>query len=318
MRRFLWSGILVLLFTSSLSGGFAGNYVGLTTTEKWIYEEIVIDSSFNYPSWSVTYDSIPYDSVVISSFFSLDGKEAYERYSFKQHSDESTEEQRDTVYENGSDVWLKMLLYAVDTAILAYRTPLSVGDSWKLGIEGSYYGDYDSDGQEDTVNITHDSAFVVSQGNYSVPAGNFNAFRIHRRARIEHRLSSAPQPVIEWFNSFEEFVPQLGMIYDSTVVVDSVGSFETYWKFDIVTLQSYTGVMEQRILSRNPVKSILTRSSTVQIADIDIKDASLYAVDGTLLQRNIKRCVTLPGRGVYILKGRNRNGEAVIARIIYR
>jgi len=315
MKFSLFVCVSLFVFSASLLAGPAGDYVGLTTVKKWIYEELVADSSFGYPNWTVTRDTIPYDSVSVSDFFTLDGKTAYERYYFKRHSDGSTEELRDTLYENGSDVWLKIPLFTIDTAALAYKTPLSVGNSWEMGIGGEYVGDYDSDGTNDTVTVSHDSSYVVSRGNYTVPAGTFDAFEIHRLGRVEVSLSSGTN-MIEWVYSFERFVPRLGIIYDSTVIVDSVSGFETHWKFDVIRLQAYTGISERECQTEPYIKGIITKSSTLKVNGL--RGSYLYSVDGTLIGKDINGTVTLPGKGVFFLRGVDKNHRSVIIKIIRR
>ncbi|GEM_PF-6737555 len=316
MRRFIGSCIAILVLALPLSAGAVGDYTGLTTVEKWIYEEVTKDSSFNYPQWTVTYDSVPYDSVAISSFFTLDGKEAYERYSYKYHADGSTTETKDTLYETGNEMWLKFWIYTVDTAFRAYLTPLNVGDFWAMEIGGMYTGDYDNDGTEDTIIVSHDTTYVLSYGSFTVPAGTYDAFELYRVGRVELRMSSQP-PTIEWAFDHERFVPEVGIIYDSTVVVDSVGGFETHWRFVTNKLLGVVNVHENS-LHQNVVvdKVVITDVSEVNIENVLM--GNLYGVDGTLIDRNITEHVTLPRKGIYILKGIDKDHKSVSVKIIYR
>lgn len=316
MRSAIVVVILLSVLPIKLMGGPAGDYVGLTRGEKWIYEGIEKDSSFSYPSWSVTVDTIPYDSLVVSNFFDLDGKEAYERRSFRTHSDGSTNQLVDTLYENGSEIWMKYLIFTIDTAFRAYITPISVGDSWDMGIGGAYTGDFDTDGTPDTIFISHDTTYVLSQDLFTVPAGTYNAYEVYRKVRAEARLSSGFHS-IEWMFRYERFVPDLGIIFDSTVTVDTTEGFESHWGFEVSRLLAYTSIFENLHTNESfKGKTIITDVPTISVKEI--VEGTLYRTDGSVVCRNVNGNVFLLKRGVYFLRGKDKEHSTVSVRIIYR
>ena len=324
MRRFVRISVLLGIIVVPLFAGEAADYVGLTTMSKWIYEGMSKDSTFSYPSWQVTVDTITNDSVAISSFFTLNGHNAYERYSYIQQTQgDSDSISIDTLYENGNEVWLKVHksyggVNIVDTAYKMYITPLNVGDEWDMGVGGTYsLGDVDSDGINDSMIISHDTAYVVSQGSFTVPAGTYNAFEIHRNSRIEIHLSSGIV-LITWGFEYEEFVPQLGMIYDSTVSVDTTqGLGETGWHYHTLRLLSAEDIKEHRSSQQaNSIQRVIITHSP-QVVLNGIKGARLYGIDGSCILKGIRDMLTLPHRGVYILEGR-LEGKRAMYRIIYR
>lgn len=317
MKR-VWSVVVGVVVAVPLFGGPAGDYVGLTTMANWIYDGIKKDSVFGYPSWQVTVDTIVYDSVAISSYFTLNGNDAYERYNYIKYADGSVDGSMDTLYENANEVWaVTNIEGTVDTAYKIYITPLNVGDSWDEEAGGTYsLGDLDGDGVEDTLTVSHDTATVLSYGSFSVPAGTFDAFKIFRKGRVYVHLTTGTEMVQRIFE-YERFVPQLGMIYDSVVSVDTTSGVETGWHYNTLRLLRAEDIKERASFTTrfDSKKIIITHSSQLNLNDV--KDATLYSIDGSCVSKGIKGSVLLPHKGVFILKGKVERGS-ITYRIIYR
>ncbi len=124
----------------------------------------------------------------------------------------------DTVYD--SIPWLMLLSdFSGDTTVTlrAYKTPLTVGESWSTGLAGKYTWDIDGDFTEDTIIIRVDSAYVQAQEVKTVPAGSFSTYKVYvkTRASVTWVSGSADTGQIRT-DRYEWWCVDTGMVADSS------------------------------------------------------------------------------------------------------
>ncbi len=121
------------------------------------------------------------DTDRVTASFDYNGHQAFElSWTYHVSGDTSYEDQgADTLWDNPP--YLMDRGKIGDTPAEAYwlKTPFSVGDKWGTGLEGTYQGDFDGDGNSgDVMEIRSDTIEVVGEEDVSVPAGTFHAFKL--------------------------------------------------------------------------------------------------------------------------------------------
>ncbi len=97
MKKIIVAVILVGIV--KVYAGPTGDYLGLTHYSKWTYVGWKLDSSFHFPSWVVTRDTIKADTLSITKRFSYIGFDAYERNEVTNYGGDSSSNAVDTVFE---------------------------------------------------------------------------------------------------------------------------------------------------------------------------------------------------------------------------
>jgi len=194
------------------------HHLGFWLNNWYYYEGIFRDSLAGDPMK----DYILYDTTKIVEEFTYNGHHALAVY-VKDSANSPTWGDTlmikgDTVYD--SIPWLMLVSdFAGETTVTlrAYKTPLTVGDSWATGLAGKYTWDIDGDLTKDTIVVRVDSVYVEARELKTVPAGSFNSFRIYvkTRASVTWVSGSADTGQIKT-DRYEWWCVDTGMVADSS------------------------------------------------------------------------------------------------------
>ncbi len=214
----------------------------------------------------------------------------------------------DTFYEVGNTLRRLMVMgrrrsSTVKANVREFVTPFSVGSKWTLGIAGNtYVADVDGDTNWtvlDTFVVTKDSAYVVSMGTISVPAGTFDSVYTIR-LRLEGRVwssvvySRTGSSSAAWSDTFyiERYVylrPRVGYVKDS---VFQYGK----WRFLFINIRVY--LWETSLYSMGHRDEILISKGYVDLSEF----GRIYDIKGKKVAEG-KGKIYL-NRGVYFVQMR--------------
>ncbi|RKX71730.1 hypothetical protein DRP53_00665 [candidate division WOR-3 bacterium] len=113
--------------------------------------------------------------------------------------------------------------------VKSYVIPFTVGSRWDLGLVGdTLIGDFDNDGIDDTLIVEQSSALVSDSLPISVPLGTFYAFQLDLTIFLRGWQSYISDSCRLWIRDLQHLVPYLGVIRDSTVIIDTVRLFNIW------------------------------------------------------------------------------------------
>ena len=167
--------LLAILVIGSLSQapaiGPVGQYLGYRLDLQAATNSSTWDSvSLNPPiKMDTVFRTSSRDTTVIDTELAYRGPHGYALHTVS-WSNGSMSMVYDTTYES-TGVYLKSRESIGDSAVYAtlYQIPFAVGDSWRTGLEGTYFIGHDSTGPVDTIHIWADTSRVVARETVATP-----------------------------------------------------------------------------------------------------------------------------------------------------
>ena len=281
-------------------------YMGLDVGDVFVYQGWAYDSLAGDPMHA---DSVV-DTVVVDTSFDYGGFYAV-RMSGVDHfiMGDSTQTEADTAYNDSP--WVRVLVDVAEVPVesYAYRTPLSVGDSWSRGLAGIYSMDVDNDGVPDSVVIRGDTTYVEAQEDVGGWSG---AYRLYIKSTAWFLSSSYGDSGIITSDRWEWWVPGLGMVRDTVHQVWTVyysGTFpiiiRTQTRWDMLTWTN-------RVTEEPGADGLRLRVFPWGLVNLGDGLMGVYRTDG-------RRVAILPPgasarlpRGVYLIRGTEGSRVAVI------
>ncbi len=328
--------VLAAIFLAGTTVGLYGqamDYLGIRPGTVGMYEGFQKDSTYVSGSGSTVRNS------TVAETLSVDYSFTYMGYPGRGITDSrylsgdvvDTSIFVDTVYEIGSDLHRLMAVgTVVDSAgdtvaskvdVLAIKTPLTVGNSWTLGIAGdTLVADIDGDGDYtnlDTVVFSVDSVYVLSMGTMTVPAGTFDSvYTIYIKLRgslwSSQVYAGTGSSSASWSEQMMRdyylfWKPGLGYIKDSTYQY-------AQWSYLFITIKNYGWDMKELVdyLATGVAEYRVSRPSFVMVdGGVLLKSrGTVYDVTGRVIFYG-KGFVSL-NRGVYLVREGNRTYRVIV------
>jgi len=305
----------LLFFTSFLIAG-PGNYIGLELNRMWKYDGWVLDSSVLGFEMDTTIDT-----VFVMDTLTYLGNPAFILKKITTVVGGGSSTREDTLWEEG-DFLNGELVMPWDTSISValYKTPFQVGDTWSLGVIGTYIVELDSppDGIMDTVYIYYDRCKILERDSLNPPLGPVtDVYKIERAIQFDLWISSTAQggPFNGYgTDSLYEWVkPSLGTIIDSselrvTIIVIIFPVTQVNRSYRVLSdTGRYTNMKESIAPIKNPSIVIRNREIILSFPEEEGK-YSLFDVAGRLIDEYRYRGNTLEkrslkniSRGIYFL-----------------
>ena len=303
--------VLAALFLAGTTVGLYGqamDYLGIRVGTVGMYEGFEKDSTYIGGSGSTVHNYSVAETLSVDYNFTYSGNPARGITDSRYRSGDAVDTTIfvDTVYEIGNDLHRLMLVgkvvdstgdtvdYKVD--VMAIRTPLSVGNSWTLGIAGDTLV-ADIDGDEDYSNLdtlvfSIDSVYVLNMGTMTVPAGTFDSvYTIYIKLRGSLWSSQVYAGTGNSSSSWSESMmrdyylfwrPGLGYIKDSTYQY-------AQWSYLFVTIESHGW----------DAKELVDYILPTSVAEYRVSEPSFVMVDGGVLLKERGTVYDVMGRVVF-------------------
>jgi hypothetical protein len=186
MRNTLFAVFVIGALTRVPAIGPVGQYLGYRLSLQAATNSSTWDSvHIGVISLDTVSRSSSRDTTVIDTELTYRGLPGYALHTVS-WSNDSMSLSYDTTYES-LGVYLKSRQSAGDSAVFAllYQTPFAVGDSWRTGIEGTYFLGPDSTGLVDTIHIWADTSRVVARETVVTPFDTVpDCYRIRTFSRV--------------------------------------------------------------------------------------------------------------------------------------
>lgn len=313
--------ILLVMLSTPLSAG-PGNYIGIEFSKMWTYEGWSVDSS----TLEVEVDST-IDTVFVMDTLDYLGSPAFVLKKITKIIGDGSSSREDTLWEVGNFLYEKFELpWDSSIAVVLYKTPFQVGDTWSLGVTGTYIVELDSppDGIMDTVHVNYDKCEILGIETLTPPIGTVtDVYKIGRIIEFDLWISSSGQGgPFTGFGSdsiYEWVKPGLGTVVDSaelkvTVIVIIFPVTEIIRSYHALSdTGRLTTVKESPVFTKN--SSIIIRNGEILLSFPEREgEYSLFDVTGRLRGKYFYRgnlneiwiLRNLP-RGVYLLTYRGQN-----------
>lgn len=282
------------------------DYMGIEVGDVFVYQGWAYDSLAGDPMHA---DSLV-DTVTVDTSFDYGGFYAVRMRGVDHFVlGDSTQTEADTAYNDSP--WVRVMVDVAEVPVesYAYRTPLSVGDSWSRGLAGTYFMDVDNDGVPDSVMIRCDTTYVEAQEDVGIWSG---AYRLYIKSTAWFLSSSYSDSGIITSDRWEWWVPGLGMVRDTVHQVWTVyysGTFpiiiRTQTRWDMLTWTN-------RVLEELETEGIPLQVLPWGLANPGNEPLGVYRTDG-------RRVAVLPPggslrlpRGVYLVRGAGGSRVAAI------
>jgi hypothetical protein len=316
MKRIL---ILSLIFTPIFAG--PGSYIGFELEKMWVYEGWKMDSSVVGVEVDTTLDT-----VFVSDTLNYLGNPAFVLKRITNIVGGGTSISTDTLWESGDFLYGGFdLPWDSTISVALYKTPFTPGDTWSLGITGTYVVELDSppDGIMDTVDIYYDKCKILGVETVSPPFGTIqDEYKIERAIEFDIWISSSGQggpfngsgsdSIYEWVK------PGFGPVIDSselrvTIIVIIFPVTEVNRTYHALSDTGRYTLVEESVTFRGEPSFIIRDGEILLSFPEEGGNFSLFDVTGRFLGKYLYRGnsreiwnIKNLRRGVYLLLYRNR------------
>ena len=307
----------MILIALALIAGPVGDYIG--------YD---FDFSIAYQGYDSLYsiigndgDSVIYDTITVIDTLTYSGYPAY----INRHVRISDIWSRnDTVFSWEVEDTLFTYITRDTVSQKTYVTPFYPGLQWDLNITGeTLIVDIDNDSIYDTLIVQSGNAQVTDTCTITVPLGTFDVFEILSTINVNGWQSYFNDSCRIWIRSWQWLCPYLGVVKDSTTIIDTVhqviwlelGRFVFYSE----ALDSgYTAITEHKNCEERKIQPVLngivisgTGYYLVDIYDI----AGRWIYDDNIHIKNRYRLTPDLAPGIYFARVKN-NKELISVKFV--
>ncbi len=226
-----------------------------------------------------------------------------------------TVQEADTV--RALDPWLLITFEMGDTVRLStwLKTPPSVGESWDLSLGGYYPVDLNGDSIADSMVIDLDTAAVLEEGEVSVPAGSFDAFKIeyYFYGWAYFKDSSGATTDSAFFERWQTqwWAPGVGLVKDSAYQEYTFFIYgnpvKIYFFWSVKELVRWWDVHEE---AAEPKPRVEAFPGGIRV--LAEEPFEVYSASGRLVARGVGERVIHLRRGVYFVRLRGARVKALV------